>query len=126
MTVWESIKTAWGSILSNKLRSSLTMLGLMIGVAAVVLLVSPGQGYQASVTSTFNSLGATAFYVTGSRDKTIPTIRPLTIEDVAALQDPVLALAVGVVSTTLGASVTVSYGNSGIKHQMAFSVDSPQ
>ncbi len=112
MTIWESIKTAWQSIFANKLRSSLTMLGLMIGVAAVVLLVSLGQGYQASVTSTFNSLGATAFYVTASRDKTIPTVRPLTTEDVAALQDPVLAPSVGIVSPTLGASVTVSYGNS--------------
>jgi ABC-type antimicrobial peptide transport system permease subunit len=114
MTVWESIKTAWRSIFANKLRSSLTMLGLMIGVAVVVLLVSLGQGYQARVTATFNSLGATAFYVSPSSDKTIPTVRPLTTEDVAALQDKVLAPSVGIVSPTLGASVTVSYGNNSV------------
>jgi putative ABC transport system permease protein len=41
MNVWESIRTAWKSIFSNKLRSSLTMLGIVIGVSAVVLTCPP-------------------------------------------------------------------------------------
>ena len=44
MNIWESVKTAWKAIFSNKLRSSLTMLGIVIGVCAVVLLVALGNG----------------------------------------------------------------------------------
>ena len=44
MSVWESLKTAWQSIFANKMRSSLTMLGIVIGVCAVVLLVALGTG----------------------------------------------------------------------------------
>jgi hypothetical protein len=43
MSIWESIKTAWQSISASKMRSALTMLGIVIGVFAVVLLVALGQ-----------------------------------------------------------------------------------
>ncbi|MBX6351173.1 MAG: ABC transporter permease, partial [Clostridia bacterium] len=42
---------AWLSLLSNKLRSALTMLGVIVGVAAVIALVTLGQGASARVTS---------------------------------------------------------------------------
>ncbi len=49
MNILESIRTAWKSIFANKLRSSLTMLGIIIGVSAVVLLVALGNGFQKSM-----------------------------------------------------------------------------
>ena len=75
MSIWESVKTAWQSIFANKMRSSLTMLGMVIGVCAVVLLVALGQGFQTSMTETFNNMGASALYISSSTDKTVTTLR---------------------------------------------------
>ena len=44
MNIWESIKTAWQSIFANKMRSALTMLGIVIGVSAVVIAGGTGSG----------------------------------------------------------------------------------
>ncbi|MGS2779612.1 ABC transporter permease [Robertmurraya sp. GLU-23] len=59
MNLLESIKMAQKSIKSNKLRSFLTMLGIIIGVASVITLVSVGQGSSQSVTEEIGSLGTT-------------------------------------------------------------------
>ena len=111
MNIWESIKSAWQSIFSNKLRSSLTMLGIVIGVSAVVLLVSLGQGFQTSMTTTFNNMGASALYISSSADKTLTTLRPLTLDDAQALTDKTLTPSIDVVSPTLGSRLSVQYGN---------------
>ena len=112
MSIWESLKSAWQAIFSNKMRSSLTMLGIVIGVCAVVLLVSLGQGFQASMTTTFNNMGASALYVSSSSDKTIVSLRPLTLDDAEALKDKTVAPSISVVSPTLNSRVTIQYGNS--------------
>ena len=57
MNILENIRNALGAINSNKMRSGLTMLGIIIGVASVVLMVAIGQGAQQSVTSRIQSLG---------------------------------------------------------------------
>jgi putative ABC transport system permease protein len=111
VSVWESLKTAWQSIFANKMRSSLTMLGMVIGVCAVVLLVALGQGFQTSMTQTFNNMGASALYVSSSPSKNVTTVRPLTNADVEALKDKTLVPAVSVVSPTRTSRGTVSYGN---------------
>lgn len=54
----ESIRVAWLGIVSNKLRTVLTMLGVIIGVAAVITLVSVGQGAQVQATSQIQALGS--------------------------------------------------------------------
>ncbi|MCX6006214.1 MAG: ABC transporter permease [Chloroflexi bacterium] len=111
MSFWESVKTAWQSIFANKMRSSLTMLGMVIGVCAVVLLVALGQGFQTSMTETFNNMGASALYISSSSDKTITTLRPLTLDDAEALKDKTLAPSISVVSPLLSSRVSVQYGN---------------
>ncbi|MFF2450254.1 ABC transporter permease [Neobacillus sp. NPDC058068] len=57
MGIFQSIKMALKSIKSNKLRSALTMLGMIIGVSSVIILVSIAQGSAANVTSQINQLG---------------------------------------------------------------------
>jgi putative ABC transport system permease protein len=57
-TFIESIRVAWLGIAGNKLRTFLTMLGVIIGVAAVIALVSVGQGAQAQATSQLTALGS--------------------------------------------------------------------
>jgi len=117
MNIWESIRTAWKSIFSNKLRSSLTMLGIIIGVSAVVLLVALGRGFQTSMKTTFENMGASALYVSSSADRAVKTLRPLTFEDAQALANKALAPAIAVVSPTLSKGVSASYGNSNVNVQ---------
>lgn len=57
MKILEIIKVAFKNILSNKLRSSLTMLGLIIGIASVIILVGIGNGASTDVQSQVKSLG---------------------------------------------------------------------
>jgi putative ABC transport system permease protein len=54
----ESLAIAIRSLFANKLRSALTMLGIIIGVGAVITLMSVGRGAQAAVTSTFEQMGS--------------------------------------------------------------------
>lgn len=59
----ETVNLAIKSIGRNKARSALTMLGIIIGVAAVILLVSVGQGLQTYITGQFEQLGTNQIYV---------------------------------------------------------------
>ncbi len=63
MIFFSSVKMAWESIRSNKMRSFLTMLGIIIGVAAVIILVSLVQGLSSQVSSMFESMGTTGVSV---------------------------------------------------------------
>jgi putative ABC transport system permease protein len=117
MNIWESVRTAWQSIFSNKMRSSLTMLGVVIGVSAVVLLVALGQGFQASMTATFEDMGANALYISSSTDKAIKSVRELTLADAEALADSSVAPSIAVVSPTLSKNVSASYGNNSVTAQ---------
>ncbi len=58
-----SVKMAWGSIISNKMRSFLTMLGIIIGVGAVIILVSLVEGVSSEVEDSFSQLGTTSVNV---------------------------------------------------------------
>jgi putative ABC transport system permease protein len=57
MNPWQVFRIAWRAILGNPLRSILTTLGVIIGVAAVVALTMVGQGSTANITRTLQSLG---------------------------------------------------------------------
>jgi putative ABC transport system permease protein len=65
MNIWESVRIALRGLSSNKMRAFLTMLGIIIGVGAVIALLSVGQGVQASVTSQITSTGSNLITVTG-------------------------------------------------------------
>lgn len=60
----ESLQMAFDSIKERKLRSSLTVLGIVIGIAAIIALVSIGQGTNAAVTSALGSLGGNTLFIT--------------------------------------------------------------
>jgi len=63
MNVSESVKFAWRGVTANKARSALTMLGVLIGVASVIVLVAVGTGASQSVTDTLSSLGTNTLTV---------------------------------------------------------------
>jgi putative ABC transport system permease protein len=113
MSLWDSFKTSWQAIISTKLRSSLTVLGVVIGVAAVVFLVGLGRGQQASLTSMFEDMGANAIYISSNFEKA-GAGGNLTLSDVEALRDEQRAPSVGVVAPSISSQVKVSYGNSDV------------
>lgn len=79
----QSVKMAFKSISGNKMRAALTMLGIIIGVMALVILVSLVNGATSSVTETVESLGTDSLTVTISDDKGTP----VTLEDLSKWQE---------------------------------------
>jgi putative ABC transport system permease protein len=106
MNIKESILDALDSIRANKLRSSLTMLGIVIGVAAVISMLAIGAGAQTSITSEIEGIGATVLYVNPGGEATNP--EPLTQSDVAALSDPARAPSIAAVVPLLQGNAEVS------------------
>jgi putative ABC transport system permease protein len=96
----QSFRMALGSILANKMRSFLTMLGIIIGVVAVVVLVSLVNGATASVTSQIEGLGSNLLILNVKGTQR----RPLTIADVQAL--PATYAGIGAVAPSLSASAS--------------------
>ena len=82
----ENVKIALLAIRANKMRSILTVLGVMIGVAAVIAVVSIVQGFQHKISGDLNEIGAGFFQVYPQGDRRKPFDVPeLTIEDAAAI-----------------------------------------
>lgn len=79
----QSVKMAWKSISSNKMRSFLTMLGIIIGVMSLVVLVSLASGAASSVNSRISEIGSNLLTVNVKDDKG----SPLKLEDIAKLAE---------------------------------------
>ncbi|MBP6806516.1 MAG: ABC transporter permease [Chloroflexi bacterium] len=109
MNLSESFLTALDSLLANKLRSVLTMLGVIIGVAAVIALMSIGNGVNASITGEIQSIGTNLISVSTDFDNS-GGYQALSLSDVAALSDPFNAPAVSAVSAVVQGSQEVVYG----------------
>ncbi|MEK4854099.1 ABC transporter permease [Paenibacillus sp. FSL H7-0756] len=105
MILAQSIRMAVMSIVGNKVRSFLTMLGIVIGVSSVILLVSVGQGVTGQITSQFSDLGTNQLTVmiTGRG-----AVTSLTAEEVAAFSR---VPGVDLVSPTISSNVTAKYRN---------------
>ncbi|HEY90191.1 MAG TPA: FtsX-like permease family protein [Thermoflexia bacterium] len=92
--LWENVRVALDGLVANKLRSALTMLGIIIGVAAVIALMSIGSGAQAEITGQINSMGTNMVIVMpmsfgrGSVGGGKGGSLGLTMNDVDALADP--------------------------------------
>ena len=72
MRVRESFRSSFKSLFYNKLRSFLTMLGIIIGIFSVIMLTSIGEGIKDQVTSQVESLGANLLYVFPGKIKMTP------------------------------------------------------
>ncbi|MBN1373313.1 MAG: ABC transporter permease [Anaerolineaceae bacterium] len=111
MNIFSALKEALGSLAANKLRSSLTILGIVIGVAAVIAMVSLGRGLQASITSQLSGIGTTQLSVFYMPDPEIRNPQPLTTGDMQALVDPINAPDVKAVSASISGVGLVSFGS---------------
>jgi len=109
VSIFELVRLAFGRLRTSRLRSALTMLGVIIGVASVVALVSVGQGATAGITSQIQALGTNLLTVnpgastTGLTNLGIGTADTLTLEDTDAIAalDGVAAVAPQITSSQL-------------------------
>ncbi len=90
MMIGETVRVAFQSIRSNKLRAMLTMLGVIIGVAAVITVVAMGSGAQKAVQDQINSLGATLVTINPGQGFSMGAARgdgaPMYVSDAEALK----------------------------------------
>ena len=111
----DSMRVALRGILANRMRSALTMLGILIGTAAVILLVAVGTGISNQVQVQIRNLGTNAIYVlpernTGAQNRGTSARRiRLTKTDVKALSDKTRAPSLDLVAPTVGSSGTVTW-----------------
>jgi putative ABC transport system permease protein len=89
MNLLEVLIESLESLGANKMRSGLTILGIVIGVGAVIAMLSVGQGAQSSITGTISDVGTNLLFVfSGNQQIKIRNIRPLTMQDAEAVGDP--------------------------------------
>ena len=120
MNLYEALRMAVNGLLANRLRSALTMLGILIGVTAVILLVAVGNGESIQINNQIQSLGANVIYVypsnakgTGGISQGFGTGQSLTQADVDALntrqQDPDVVAAIPIAQS--GGQITYANQN---------------
>ncbi|MFJ5922814.1 ABC transporter permease [Kitasatospora sp. NPDC092948] len=112
MIVWQMIRFAVGGLAANKIRSALTMLGVLIGVASVILLLAVGNGSSVAVKESITSLGTNSLTVSSSASRGSATAaKKLTVEDAKALASATDSPAVKSVAPVVTTTGTALYGN---------------
>ncbi len=95
MNIWQSIIEALESLTTNKMRSGLTILGIVIGVGAVIAMLAIGTGAENSILGEIEGIGTNLLFVTPGGSDEITNPKPLTLLDADALADPLQAPAIG-------------------------------
>jgi putative ABC transport system permease protein len=115
MLLGETVGVALSALGANRLRSCLTMLGIVIGIAAVIAMVALGRGAQESVNARIASLGTTLISVTPGQARGAGRVAsstdraPLTLDDATAIEDR--ATYVLAVQPEMSRSLQVQYGS---------------
>jgi putative ABC transport system permease protein len=111
MNFWQSVIEALESINSNKLRSGLTILGIVIGVAAVIAMLAVGQGAQDTITASISGIGSNLLFVfPGNFMEDVRNPEPLTMGDAEAIADIFMAPSVAGVAPVISGNREISYG----------------
>jgi len=122
MNIWASIRVALTSLRNNKLRSGLTMLGIVIGISSVIVLVSVGEGMQNVVRQQIQGMGSDLVFVLPGRlsDKAgagqsqflrSAATSSLTLGDANAIADPYNVPSIAGVAAEFIVSGDVTYGS---------------
>ena len=112
MSLLETFRIAVTALATNRLRALLTTLGIVIGVTAVVSLMSLGTSLQNYITNQFQSLGADIVQVSAARNRnTASGTQPLTTSDAEGLLQSAAASNIKAVAWTYGTRATVSAGD---------------
>jgi len=98
MTIKDTLEETYAALSANKIRSGLTILGIVIGIASVIALVSIGQGAQASISSSIQSIGSNLLEITPGAQRAAGgfgvsagrgTAKSLTIADATSIASQV-------------------------------------
>ncbi len=120
MSFLETLRTGFEAVRLHRLRSSLTVLGILIGIAAVILTVGLGEGAQNDVRSQINALGTNLLIITPGSSTSTGGVRggfgsasTLTVDDANALASKTVAPDIGAVAptTSSSSSLTTSSAN---------------
>ena len=121
----ENVRVAWDGLTANKMRSTLTMLGVIIGVASVISLLSIGEGAQTAITDQVTSIGSNLLFVTPGVLKVGPVRSPsgnvttLTWADAEAIAAPGNVPDAVIVSPEFTQNTQVVFGNDNINTLVA-------
>jgi len=91
MNINEVFRISWEAILKNKIRSLLTMLGIIIGVAAVIIMIAISAGTEATISDQITSLGTNLIFVSSSFTRMGPMSSgtALVYDDATAIADEI-------------------------------------
>ncbi len=109
MTFFRTLRSAFSSLINNKLRSFLTTLGVIIGVAAVIIMVAVSAGAEAVIAEQINSLGADLIIISAARG-TPGAAKTLIYDDAVAIQNEINGVT-GVASEQAPAPQTIKAGS---------------
>jgi len=96
----DTLEETFSALLSNKVRTGLTVLGIIIGISSVIVMVSIGQGASSSITSSIESTGSNLLMITPGATKSLGygarsaggTAKTLTIEDSDEIKSQITAI----------------------------------
>jgi putative ABC transport system permease protein len=110
MNIGQAFLEALESLSANKLRSGLTILGIVIGVAAVIAMLAAGVGAQNTITGSISGIGTNLLFVfQGNLTERVRNVKPLTMQDAQALKDEFAAPSVVAVAPIIQRKLAVTY-----------------
>ena len=119
MSWWETLRTGLEAVRTHRLRSGLTMLGILIGIAAVILTVGLGEGAQAKVRGEIAALGSNLLIVSPGSSTSSTGVRggfgsasTLTVRDADALSNKTVAPDIEAVAPSVTTSQSLTAGSS--------------
>ncbi|MDI7274966.1 MAG: ABC transporter permease [Anaerolineae bacterium] len=125
MNLRENYRSALRSLRANKVRSALTMLGIIIGVGAVVAMLSIGEGAQAAITEQIQSMGTNLLFVSpgaawvGSIAQAAGSAQSLTYEDALAIADKANCPSVALVAPEVSLFTQIVYRNQNVNSRVS-------
>ncbi len=108
MKLMQAILEALESLTSNKMRSGLTIIGIVIGVAAVISVISIGRGAENTITGSIQGIGTNLLFVFRGGSDEVRNPQPLTLGDADAINDHFQAPSVAGVAPIISGNVKVS------------------
>jgi putative ABC transport system permease protein len=104
--VWEYVKIALSNIKSNKGRSFLTMLGIIIGISSVIMIISIGDGVKGGINTELNSMAGGQLYIYFNEENDDGAVLSFTDDDVAAILEKIPHVKAATPDYTIYGSIT--------------------
>ena len=109
MKIGKTFLDALQSLTANKVRSGLTILGIVIGVAAVIAMLAIGDGAQNSILGEIEGIGTNLVFITPGGSEDVRNPQPLTVADAEAIAEPGMAPSIKQVASAVANMVEVTY-----------------